>query len=332
MKYISLTGDRPSGKLHLGHFVGTLKNRLIFQEKFDQFIMIADLQALTDNFAASTKLKSNVYEVMLDYLSIGLDPEKNTFFIQSQIEAIAPLTTIYFNLVTLARLQRNPTVKEEIKRRGFETSLPVGFLAYPISQAADITSVNANVVPTGEDQKPLIEQCNEIVEKFNNLYGETLTKCEAIVPTLGGRLPGIDGQLKMSKSSNNAIFLSDSPDEVKQKVMKMFTDPDHLKISDRGKIEGNTVFTYLDIFARDQNQIKEFKKHYMAGGLGDVVLKKYLIDELEVFLSPIRAQRKIWEDKPQDVWQILKNGQVKVNKIANITLDKVKKAIGITYP
>lgn len=330
-KQVVLTGDRPSGKLHLGHFVGSLQNRLKMQDDFDQFIMIADMQALTDNFATPEKISQNLLEVMLDYLAIGLLPEKNTFFIQSQISAISELTQIYLNLVTLARLQRNPTIKEEIKAKNFNNNIPVGFLSYPVNQAADITCVQAEVVPVGEDQLPIIEQSNEIVDKFNNLYGQTLPRIKAVVPKSGGRLPGIDGQQKMSKSLDNAIYLSDEPELLKQKVMKMFTDPNHLKISDPGKIEGNTVFLYLDIFCKDQTAVEAMKKQYQAGGLGDVTVKKFLIDTLEEFLTPIRTRRKYFSEQKEFVWNILKQGCTKTNVIANQTLTKVKKAIGIDY-
>ncbi|NMA50639.1 MAG: tryptophan--tRNA ligase [Mollicutes bacterium] len=345
MKKIILTGDRPTGKLHIGHYIGSLKNRLLLQEKedYDEFyIMIADAQALTDNFENPKKIKNSVIEVVLDYLSIGLDPNKVTIFIQSSISALCEMTYYYMNLVTLGRLLRNPTVKSELEIREFNNSIPSGFLNYPVSQAADITAFKANIIPVGDDQLPMIEQTNEIVRKFNNIYGNTLVECEALLPKtkVESRVPGIDGKAKMSKSLDNCIYLSDSKEEVKRKVMKMYTDPNHIKISDPGKIEGNMVFLYLDLFVNDYHfkkylpeykNIEELKKAYQKGGLGDVIIKKFLINVLEESFEGFRKRRKYYEDNIEEVYDILKKGTEKANQKANETLKEIRKAIGIDY-
>jgi len=344
MGNIILTGDRPTGRLHLGHYVGSLKNRVKLQNEgnYDEmYVMIADSQALTDNFDNPKKIQDNLYEVILDYLSIGLNPEKVTFFIQSEVNALTTLTYYYMNLVTVSRLERNPTIKTEIKQRGFTESVPAGFLSYPVSQAADITGFNGNIVPVGEDQLPLLEQTNEIVRSFNRIYGETLRECEAYLEKndVAKRLPGLDGNAKMSKSLGNCIYLADTSEEVYKKVMSMYTDPDHIKIEDPGKIEGNMVFTYLDVFATD-DQIKKYsdfdsledmKTAYKTGGLGDVKIKKVLYEILEETLEPIREKRKYYEEHMDEVKKILKEGTIKAIEKANETLNKVKKAIGINY-
>lgn len=330
-KKIALTGDRPSGKLHLGHYLGSLKNRVKMQDEFNQFVMIADLQALTDNYKTPEKVRDNVFQVCLDYLAVGIDPSKTTIFIQSQIHAISELTKLYLNLVTIARLSRNPTVKEEIKNKGLEDRLTAGFLVYPVSQAADITCVGADVVPVGNDQIPMIEQCNEIVDSFNSLYGPVLNRCKAIVPEIGDRLVGLDGKMKMSKSLDNAIYLSDEPDTLKKKVMSMYTDPNHLRVEDPGQVEGNTVFSYLDIFATNAVEVEKMKEHYQRGGLGDVAVKRYLLDILEEFIKPIRERRKELEKNPQFIWDTLKAGCKSTNDTANKTLARVKEAMKINY-
>lgn len=341
---IILTGDRPTGKLHLGHYVGSLRKRVEIQNTGDydeMYIMIADSQALTDNFDNPEKVRSNIKEVILDYLSIGLDPKKVTIFIQSQIPALTELSFYYMNLVTVSRLQRNPTVKNEIKQKNFDKSIPVGFFCYPISQAADITAFKANIIPVGNDQLPMLEQTNEIVSSFNRIYGETLVPCKAILSEneIEQRLPGLDGNSKMSKSLNNCIYLSDSIDEVHKKVMNMYTDPNHIRVDDPGKVEGNMVFTYLDVFASDE-QIKrhtkfktlnDMKEKYKSGGLGDVAIKKILCNILEELLEPIRERRKYYEENMDIVNKILEDGCRKANKKANETLNEVKKAIMIDY-
>ncbi len=341
---IILTGDRPTGRLHLGHYVGSLKNRLSLQNEgnYDEMhIMIADSQGLTDNFNNPKKIKDNVVEVAIDYLSVGIDPKKVNIFIQSQVPALTELTFYYMNLVTVSRLQRNPTVKNEIKQKNFDKSIPVGFFCYPISQAADITAFKANIIPVGEDQLPMIEQTNEIVSSFNRIYGETLIECTAklSLSKLEKRLPGLDGNAKMSKSLNNCIYLSDSSKEVYEKVMSMYTDPNHIKIEDKGKIEGNMVFTYLDVFASD-NQIDKYsefktlndmKEKYKKGGLGDVTIKKVLYNILEELLIPIREKRRYYENNIEEVYKILEEGCKRANKKANETLMEVKKAIMIDY-
>lgn len=345
MSKIILTGDRPTGRLHVGHYVGSLRKRVELQNsgEYDKiFIMIADAQALTDNADNPEKIRQNIIEVALDYLSCGLDPAKSTLFIQSQIQELTELTFYYMNLVTVSRLQRNPTVKSEIQMRNFETSIPVGFFTYPISQAADITAFKATTVPVGEDQLPMIEQCREIVRKFNSVYGETLVEPEALVPQneVCCRLPGIDGKAKMSKSLGNCIYLSDSADEVRTKIMSMFTDPNHLKVSDPGSLEGNTVFTYLDAFCKDEQfehylpeyaNLDELKAHYQRGGLGDVKVKKFLNNVMQEELEPIRNRRKELQKQIPDIYEILKKGSEVAREEAAKTMSEVKAAMKINY-
>ena len=345
MKNVILTGDRPTGRLHIGHYVGSLRERVRLQNSgaYDEiYIMIADAQALTDNAEHPEKVRSNVMEVALDYLACGIDPEKSVIFIQSAVPQLTELTFYYLNLVTLSRLQRNPTVKAEIQMRNFETSIPVGFLTYPVSQAADITAFGANTVPAGEDQEPMIEQCKEIVRKFNALYGETLVEPEIVLPKNKNcfRLPGLDGKAKMSKSLGNCIYLADEPETVREKVMSMYTDPDHIRVSDPGKVEGNTVFTYLDAFCKDEqfkkylpeyNNLDELKDHYRRGGLGDVKIKKFLVNVLQEELAPIYARRKEWEQKTDEVREILKRGCAAAERKAAQTLENVRKAMRINY-
>lgn len=341
---IILTGDRPTGKLHLGHYIGSLKNRVSLQNEgnYDEmYLMIADSQALTDNFDNPKKVRDNIINVALDYLSVGIDPKKVNIFIQSQIPALTELSFYYMNLVTVSRLQRNPTVKNEIKEKSFEKSIPVGFFCYPISQAADITAFKANIIPVGNDQLPMLEQTNEIVSSFNRIYGETLVPCKAILNEnkIAQRLPGLDGNAKMSKSLNNGIYLSDPSDVIYKKVMSMYTDPNHIKVEDPGKVEGNMVFTYLDVFSSDEQISKyseyrtldEMKKAYEKGGLGDVKIKKVLYNILEEILSPIREKRKYYEEHLDEVYSILKEGTNKANEKANKTLKEVKKAIMIDF-
>lgn len=345
MKKIILTGDRPTGRLHLGHYVGSLKRRVELQNsgQYDKvFIMIADAQALTDNADNPEKIRENIIEVALDYLSCGLDPAKSTLFIQSQVSELTELTFFYMNLVTVSRLQRNPTVKAEIQLRNFEASIPVGFFTYPVSQAADITAFRATTVPVGEDQLPMLEQAREIVRRFNLTYGETLVEPEALVPQnqVCCRLPGTDGKAKMSKSLGNCIYLSDTEAEVKQKVMNMFTDPNHLKVSDPGCLEGNAVFTYLDAFCRDEHfaaflpeyaNLDELKAHYQRGGLGDVKVKKFLNNILQAELAPIRERRAQWQKDIPGVYEILKQGSEVARAEAAQTLADVKRAMRINY-
>ena len=341
---IILTGDRPTGKLHLGHYIGSLKNRVVLQNEgnYDEmYLMIADSQALTDNFDNPKKVRDNIINVALDYLSVGIDPKKVNIFIQSQVPALTELSFYYMNLVTVSRLQRNPTVKNEIKEKSFEKSIPVGFFCYPISQAADITAFKANIIPVGNDQLPMLEQTNEIVSSFNRIYGETLVPCKAILNEnkIAQRLPGLDGNAKMSKSLNNGIYLSDPSDVIYKKVMSMYTDPNHIKVEDPGKVEGNMVFTYLDVFSSDEQISKyseyktldEMKKAYEKGGLGDVKIKKVLYNILEEILSPIREKRKYYEEHLDEVYNILKEGTTKANEKANKTLKEVKKAIMIDF-
>ncbi|ACV29271.1 Tryptophan--tRNA ligase 2 [Anaerococcus prevotii] len=345
MKDIILTGDRPTGRLHLGHYVGSLKNRVIMQNEgnYDRmYIMIADSQALTDNFDDPGKIRENLIEVALDYLSVGLDPEKVTFFVQSQVSELTELTFYFLNLVTLSRLERNPTVKSEIKLRDFETSLPAGFLIYPVSQAADILLFDANIVPVGEDQEPMLEQAREIARSFNHIYGETFVEPKAVLPEakIARRMPGIDGGAKMSKSLGNAIYLADDKKTVKKKVMSMYTDPDHINIEDPGKVEGNIVFTYLDVFSKPEH-FKEFlpeyenlealKDHYRRGGLGDVKVKKFLIKVLEDELEPIRKRRAEYEKDLEKVFKILEEGTAKAREAGRSKVEEVKKAMGINY-
>lgn len=345
MKKVILTGDRPTGRLHIGHYVGSLRERVRLQNSgnFDEiYIMIADAQALTDNAEHPEKVRNNIIEVALDYLACGIDPEKSSIFIQSSVPELTELSFYYMNLVTLSRLQRNPTVKSEIKMRDFEMSIPVGFLTYPISQAADITAFEATTVPAGEDQEPMIEQCKEIVRKFNSIYGDTLVEPEILLPQNKQccRLPGTDGKAKMSKSLGNCIYLSDTPDEIKTKVMSMFTDPDHLRIEDPGKVEGNTVFAYLDAFATDEHfaeflpdykNLDELKDHYRRGGLGDVKIKKFLIKVLQSELKPIYERRLELAKDTDAVYEILKKGTQKAKAKAAQTLAKVRHAMQIDY-
>ena len=345
MKKIILTGDRPTGKLHIGHYVGSLRRRVELQNAgdYDQmYVMIADAQALTDNADHPEKVRQNIVQVALDYLSCGLDPNKITIFIQSLVPQLTELSFYYMNLVTVSRLQRNPTVKSEIKMRDFEASIPVGLFTYPISQAADITAFHATIVPAGEDQKPMVEQTNEIVRKFNATYGETLTEAQILLPENQAclRLPGTDGKAKMSKSLGNCIYLSDSPEEVRQKVMNMFTDPTHLKVSDPGHIEGNTVFTYLDAFCREEHfaqfcpdyqNLDEMKAHYQRGGLGDVKVKKFLNAVIQSELEPIRQRRAQYEADIPFVLEMLKTGSEKAAQVAQKTLDEVRAAMKLNY-
>ena len=345
MKQVILTGDRPTGRLHVGHYVGSLKERVKLQNSGDYdevYIMIADAQALTDNAEHPEKVRQNIIQVALDYLACGIDPAKSTIFIQSMVPELTELTFYYMNLVTVARVQRNPTVKSEIQMRNFEASIPVGFFCYPISQAADITAFRATHVPVGEDQMPMIEQCKEIVHKFNSVYGETLTEPEIVLPTNQAclRLPGIDGKAKMSKSLGNCIYLSDESDEIKKKVMSMFTDPNHLRVEDPGKVEGNPVFIYLDAFSKpehfaeylpDYQNLDELKAHYTRGGLGDVKVKKFLNNVLQEELAPIRERRKMWEQRIPDVYDILKAGTEVAEKKAAETLHDVRAAMQINY-
>nr|WP_246566637.1 tryptophan--tRNA ligase [Butyricicoccus intestinisimiae] len=342
---VILTGDRPTGKLHLGHYVGSLRRRVELQNsgEYDKiFIMIADTQALTDNADNPEKIRQNILEVALDYLSCGLDPAKSTLFIQSQVPELTELTMYYMNLVTVSRLQRNPTVKSEIQMRNFETSIPVGFFTYPISQASDITAFRATTVPAGEDQMPMVEQTREIVHKFNSVYGETLVTPQILLPENQAclRLPGTDGKAKMSKSLGNCIYLSDSAEDVRKKVMSMYTDPEHIRVQDPGKIEGNTVFTYLDAFCRpeyfaefwpDYANLDEVKEHYQRGGLGDVKVKKFLNNVLQAELEPIRARRKEYEKDIPAVYEILKNGSAVAQAEAAQTLHDVRAAMKINY-
>ena len=345
MKKVMLTGDRPTGRLHVGHYVGSLRRRVELQNTgdFDDiFIMIADAQALTDNADNPEKVRQNIIEVALDYMACGLDPEKSTLFIQSQVPELTELSFYYMNLVTVSRLQRNPTVKNEIKMRNFEASIPVGFFTYPISQAADITAFKATVVPVGEDQLPMLEQTKEIVHKFNSVYGDTLIDPKILLPENEAclRLPGIDGKAKMSKSLGNCIYLSESEADVKKKVMSMFTDPDHIRIEDPGKLEGNTVFTYLDAFSNEGHfaeylpeyaNLDELKDHYKRGGLGDVKVKKFLNNVLQEELSPIRARRAEYEKNIEGVYEILKKGSEVAAETAAQTLSEVKAAMKINY-
>lgn len=340
-----MTGDRPTGKLHVGHYAGSLKRRVELQNSgnYDEvFIMIADAQALTDNADNPEKVRQNIIEVALDYLACGLDPEKSTLFIQSQIPELCELSFYYMNLVTVSRLQRNPTVKAEIQMRNFEASIPVGFFTYPISQAADITAFKATTVPVGEDQLPMLEQTKEIVRKFNSVYGETLVEPDILLPDNKAclRLPGIDGKAKMSKSLGNCIYLSEEPLEIKKKVMSMFTDPDHIKIDDPGKIEGNTVFIYLDAFSRKEHFeeflpeyscLEELKEHYQRGGLGDVKVKKFLNQVLQAELEPIRNRRLEYQKDISYVYEVLRKGSEKAEQVAADTLSDVKKAMKINY-
>ena len=345
MEQIILTGDRPTGRLHVGHYVGSLKRRVELQNsgKYDKiFIMIADAQALTDNAEHPEKVRQNIIEVALDYLACGLDPVKSTMFIQSQIPELCELSFYYMNLVTVARLQRNPTVKSEIQMRNFEASIPVGFFTYPISQASDITAFKATAVPVGEDQAPMLEQTKEIVRKFNAVYGDTLVEPEMLLPDNKAclRLPGTDGKAKMSKSLGNCIYLSEEPEDIKKKVMSMYTDPNHLRVQDPGKVEGNPVFIYLDAFCRPEHfaefwpeyqNLDEVKAHYQRGGLGDVKVKKFLNSVMQAELEPIRTRRKEWEQRLPEVVEILKEGSAYAEKTAAATLAEVRKSMRIDY-
>ncbi|MHC9531945.1 tryptophan--tRNA ligase [Dellaglioa sp. L3N] len=334
-KKVILTGDRPTGKLHIGHYIGSLKNRVDMQNSgdYETFIMIADQQALTDNARDPEKIKNSLIQVALDYLAVGIDPSKSTIFVQSQIPALTELTSYYLNLVTVSRLERNPTVKAEIQQKNFERSIPAGFFVYPVSQAADITAFKATVVPVGDDQEPMLEQTREIVRSFNTIYQQDiLVEPEGVFPPKGqGRLPGLDGNAKMSKSLGNGIFLADDAETLKKKVMSMYTDPDHIHIEDPGKIEGNMVFTYLDIFGKDTKKIADLKAQYQAGGLGDVKIKRYLNDVLEAELAPIRERRAEFAKDPEAVYAMLKAGSDRANVVANQTLNEVRNAIGINY-
>lgn len=345
MKQIILTGDRPTGRLHVGHYVGSLQERVRLQNsgRFDEiYIMIADAQALTDNAEHPEKVRSNIMQVALDYLACGLDPEKSVLFIQSMVPELTELTFYYMNLVTVSRVQRNPTVKAEIQQRNFEASIPVGFFCYPISQAADITAFRATVVPVGEDQMPMLEQCREIVHKFNSVYGDTLTDPQIMLPSNQAclRLPGIDGKAKMSKSLGNCIYLSDTPEEIHTKVMSMFTDPTHLRREDPGHTDGNPVFIYLDAFCRpehfaeflpDYSGLDELKAHYQRGGLGDVTVKKFLEKVMQAELAPIRQRRQLWESRLPEVYEILRAGSQAAQRKAAETLADVRHAMRIDY-
>ena len=345
MGKIILTGDRPTGRLHVGHYVGSLKRRVELQNSGDYdkvYIMIADAQALTDNIENPEKVRQNIIEVALDYLSCGLDPQKSTLFIQPHVAELTELTFYYMDLVTVARLQRNPTVKSEIQMRNFEASIPVGFFTYPISQAADITAFKSTTVPVGEDQLPMIEQTREIVRKFNSVYDEVLVEPEALIPQNEAchRLPGTDGKAKMSKSLGNCIYLADSADDVKKKIMGMYTDPTHIQVSDPGHIEGNTVFTYLDAFSRSEHferylpdyaNLDELKEHYQRGGLGDVKVKKFLNNIIQEELEPIRQRRKEYEKDIPEIYEILRRGSEEARKVAAQTLSEVKSAMKINY-
>lgn len=345
MGKVILTGDRPTGRLHIGHYVGSLRERVMLQNQgdFDKiFIMIADAQALTDNAENPQKVRDNIIEVALDYLACGIDPEKSTILIQSMIPELTELTFYYMNLVTVARVQRNPTVKTEIKMRNFEMNIPVGFFVYPISQAADITAFGATTVPAGEDQKPMLEQCREIVHRFNSIYGETLVEPNIMLPQNSAclRLPGLDGKAKMSKSLGNCIYLSDEPEEIKKKVMSMYTDSNHLRVEDPGDTENNPVFIYLDAFCKDEDfaeflpeykNLDELKAHYQRGGLGDVKVKKFLNNVIQKELAPIRERRKMWEQKTPEVYEILHKGTLEAKEVAAKTLENVKRAMKINY-
>lgn len=333
-KKVILTGDRPTGKLHIGHYVGSLRERVKMQEsgEYDPFIMIADQQALTDNARDPEKIRRSLTEVALDYLAVGLDPAKSTLFVQSQIPALAELNLYYLNLVTVSRLERNPTVKAEIQQKNFNRSIPAGFFTYPVSQTADITAFKANLVPVGDDQEPMLEQAREIVRTFNSIYGEVLVEPEGVFPPKGqGRIPGLDGNAKMSKSLGNAIYLSDDEDTLKKKVMSMYTDPNHIHVEDPGQVEDNVVFTYLDIFDKDTAKVQELKDHYRHGGLGDVKIKRYLMEVLNAELAPIRQRRAEFAKDLPAVMDMLKAGSDRANQVTAQTLDEVKDAMGLNY-
>jgi tryptophanyl-tRNA synthetase len=326
---IILTGDRPTGKLHLGHYVGSLHSRVKLQDEYKQYVMIADIQALTDNFENPQNISENIYEVAMDYIAVGIDFTKTTIFIQSQIAELAELTMYFMNLVNLGRLERNPTVKTELQQKGFEKDVPVGFLCYPISQTSDIAAFKADLVPVGNDQIPILEQANEIIKRFNRVYQTDTLKEAQVYLSNTPRLVGIDGKAKASKSLNNAIFLADNPDIIKQKVFAMYTDPAHIKISDPGEVEGNVVFTYLDAFHQDKNEVEDLKNKYKAGGLGDVTIKNLLNDTLQKFLLPIRERRL--ELKKKDIKEMLIQGGIQAQKVAAETLNEVRSAMGINY-
>ncbi len=334
-KEILLTGDRPTGKLHIGHYIGSLKNRVKLQNsgKYDPYIMIADTQALTDNARNPEKIRNSLIQVALDYLAVGIDPTKSTIYVQSQIPALFELTSYYMDLVSVARLERNPTVKTEIKQKDFKDSIPVGFLNYPVSQAADITAFKATLIPVGDDQEPMLEQTREIVRTFNRVYNtDILVEPKGYFPPKGqGRLPGLDGNAKMSKSLGNAIYLADDAKTVQKKVMSMYTDPNHIHVEDPGKVEGNTVFTYLDVFDPDKDKVAELKAEYQKGGLGDVKIKRYLNKVLENELEPIRERREKFAQDEDAVYEMLLEGSKKANKVANETLEEVRDAIGLNY-
>ena len=334
-KEILLTGDRPTGKLHIGHYIGSLKNRVKLQNsgKYDPYIMIADTQALTDNARNPQKIRNSLIQLALDYLAVGIDPAKSTIYVQSQIPALFELTAYYMDLVTVARLERNPTVKTEIKQKDFKDSIPIGFLNYPVSQAADITAFKATVIPVGDDQEPMLEQTREIVRTFNRVYNcDVLVEPKGYFPPKGqGRLPGLDGNAKMSKSLGNAIYLADDAKTVQKKVMSMYTDPNHIHVEDPGKVEGNTVFTYLDVFDPDKDKVAELKAEYQKGGLGDVKIKRYLNKVLEAELAPIRERREKFAQDEDAVYEMLLEGSKKANKVANATLEQVRDAIGLNY-
>lgn len=330
-KKVILTGDRPTGPLHLGHYIGSLKNRVELQNSCDQFVMIADVQALTDNYEQPEKVRENVLQVALDYLAVGIDPAKTTIFIQSLIPALFELTVYYLNLVTWNRLKHNPTVKQEIVQKGFGESVPAGFMVYPVSQAADISAFCADLVPVGEDQLPMVEQTNEIVRNFNRIYkSDVLVECEALVPKVA-RLPGTDGKAKMSKSLGNCIYLGDSADEVAKKVKGMYTDPGHLRVEDPGKVEGNPVFSYLDAFDPDKEGLEAMKAHYQRGGLGDSVVKKRLLEVLQAFLEPIRKSRQEYAKDPAQVMHYVHTGTQRARAVAQATLERVRKAMRLDY-
>lgn len=333
-KKIVLTGDRPTGKLHIGHYVGSLKERVKMQNsgKYNMFIMIADQQALTDNARDPEKIHNSLIQVALDYLAVGLDPAKSTMYIQSQIPALSELNMYYLNLVTVSRLERNPTVKAEIQQKNFDRSIPAGFLTYPVSQTADITAFKGELVPVGDDQEPMMEQAREIVRSFNNIYGDVLVEPKGIFPPKGqGRIPGLDGNAKMSKSLGNAIYLSDDEKTLQKKVMSMYTDPTHIHVEDPGHIEGNVVFTYLDIFDPDKEHVQELKDQYQAGGLGDVKIKRYLFEVLNNELKPIRERREGFAKDIPAVYDMLKQGCADANEVANQTLAEVRHAMGLDY-
>jgi tryptophanyl-tRNA synthetase len=330
-KQVILTGDRPTGPLHLGHYIGSLANRVTLQETCTQYVLLADMQALTDNYDNPKKVRTNIIEVALDYLAVGIDPNKSTIFIQSKVPQIAELAIIYLNLVTVNRLKRNPTVKTEIKQKGFGENVPAGFLIYPVHQAADITVVKGTLVPAGEDQLPLIEQANEIVRSFNRIYNCSVLQEISPLMSHVSRLPGLDGKAKMSKSLGNAIFLSDPADTVAKKVMSMYTDPDHVRASDPGKIEGNVVFTYLDAFDPDKDTVAAMKEHYQRGGLGDVVVKRRLIDVLNNLLEPMRIKRTQLAKDPEEVMKILLKGSEKTRTVAEATMQEVRSAMCLDY-